>query len=90
MGDREVLLNPPWELLGRVLNKIEEEKTRVLLVAPVWRSAPWWRRILNLLNGPMFIVRNRCIFRGPKGEKLPPPRWGTAFMVVGPCPRQLW
>ena len=43
--------NPPWNLIGRVLAKVEEQKVNVhvILVAPVWPSRPWYPRLLSLL-----------------------------------------
>ena len=40
--------NPPWNLVGRVLNGIQEEVTLVL-VAPVWKSQPWYPILLEML-----------------------------------------
>ena len=41
--------NPPWNLIGRVLAKVEKQKANVVLVAPVWSSQPWYPRLLSLL-----------------------------------------
>ena len=41
--------NPPWNLTGRVLAKVEEQEANVVLVAPVWPSQPWYPRLLSLL-----------------------------------------
>ena len=30
--------NPPWCIIGRVLNKIRAQKAQVVLVAPVWKG----------------------------------------------------
>ena len=34
--------NPPWTLIGKVLDKIAMEGARVLLVTPHWKEAPWY------------------------------------------------
>ena len=41
--------SPPWNLIGRVLAKVEKQKANVVLVAPVWPSQPWYPRLLSLL-----------------------------------------
>ena len=41
--------NPPWCLLLRTLSKIQHEKAKVLLIAPVWRTQPWYPILLQLL-----------------------------------------
>lgn len=75
--------NPPWELLGRVLDKVKKDKAQVMLVAPVWRAAPWWRKLLLLQQAPLWILKNKAIFQGPNKVWLPPPRWATCFTIVG-------
>ena len=34
--------NPPWCLIGRVLNKIWAQEARIVLVAPVWKGQAWY------------------------------------------------
>ena len=33
--------NPPWCLVGRVLNHAKNQQAQVILVAPVWKGQPW-------------------------------------------------
>ena len=45
--------NPPWNLVGKVLSQVEEQRADlVVLVAPVWPSQPWYPSLLNLLVAP--------------------------------------
>ena len=39
------LINPPFDQMGRVIRKIQEERPDCLLVAPVWPR--WWAAILR-------------------------------------------
>ena len=41
--------NPLWCLILRTLSKIQREEARVLLIAPVWRTQPWYPLLLKLL-----------------------------------------
>ena len=41
--------NPPWCLILSVLAKSHRDKTKVILVAPVWPTQPWYPLILQLL-----------------------------------------
>ena len=41
--------NPPWCLLLQTLSKIQREKAKVLLIAPVWRTQPWYPILMQLL-----------------------------------------
>ena len=35
-------MNPPFGLMGRILQKATEEKAVATLVVPAWKSRPWW------------------------------------------------
>ena len=41
--------NPPWNLVQRVLTKTQNQGAEVILVAPVWKSQPWYPLLLSLL-----------------------------------------
>ena len=43
-----VWLNPPWQLLPRVLAKIAEDGCRGVLILPLWRSQTWFPTALSL------------------------------------------
>ena len=59
--------NPPWNLLGRALAKVQREQVEVvLMIAPVWPTQPWYPSLLGLL-----IDYPRLI---PQGENT---LWGT-------------
>ena len=63
--------NPPWNLVGRVLTKVEEQGAKVILIAPIWPSQPWYPKLLKLLfsvplrirlqEGLMWEVREGCL-----------------------------
>ena len=38
----------PWTLIGRVLTKIAEDGSRVLLVTPHWKEAPCYELLMEL------------------------------------------
>lgn len=41
--------NPPWCLIGKVLNQVRTQQAQVILVAPVWRGQPWYPVLLEML-----------------------------------------
>jgi hypothetical protein len=52
-----VLIFPPFSLIGRVLRKVREDGPRGLLIAPVWRTQPWWTALQKLMVGrPVFYI----------------------------------
>ena len=40
---------PPFCLIGRCLKRVREDKASLVLVAPIWRSQPWYPALLELL-----------------------------------------
>ena len=41
--------NPPWNLVGCVLMKVDEQVAVLVLVSPLWPSQPWYPKMLSLL-----------------------------------------
>ena len=37
-GPLKGFANPPWCLIGRVLNQVMDQKAQVILVAPIWKG----------------------------------------------------
>ncbi len=52
---------PPFSLLGRVLQKTEEEGGRMTLVAPVWPTRPWFPRLLKMVTDVPRLLPLRCL-----------------------------
>jgi len=42
--------NPPWCLVGRVLNNVRSQDAQLVLVAPVWRGKSWYPVLLGMLK----------------------------------------
>jgi hypothetical protein len=75
-------VNPPWDIIPQVLEKIEKEKAEVLCCLPLWKASPWWRRLRRLLATEPLILRGQPLYQDPSGEPLGPPRWATLFCVL--------
>ena len=43
-----VWLNPPWCLLGDIINKLHQERPAAVLIVPYWPTQMWWPRLLQL------------------------------------------
>ena len=48
---------PPFSLIGRILQKVQEDKTTAVLVAPIWTTQSWWPSLLSLICGKCYQVR---------------------------------
>ena len=53
-------INPPWNLVGRVLSQIlNQEVQELVLVAPVWKAQPWYPLLLQMLvREPLLIPQS--------------------------------
>jgi len=49
-GQLKGYANPPWCLVGRVLNKVRSQEAQLVLVAPVWRGQSWYPVLLGMLR----------------------------------------
>ena len=72
--------NPPWTLIGKVLDKIAKDGSRVLLVTPHWKEAPWYGLLMELTvrsyewSGRLYLT---------EGVNLRPiPKWYALFSYV--------
>ena len=48
---------PLFSLMGQVLQKIQNEKAEVLLMAPYWPTQPWFNTLYNLIVGSPMIIK---------------------------------
>ena len=60
--------NPPWGLIGRVLSKVQRDQAQIVLVAPVWKTQPWYPLLLQMLiSAPYLIKHNQAMpYRDPE------------------------
>ena len=66
--------NPPWNLVGRVLAKAEEQTADLILLAPIWPSQPWYPRLLSLLvSCPLRIDPYEKVMEAEQKPELAPP-----------------
>ena len=51
--------NPPWCLILTTLTKIRREEARIVLVAPVWKTQPWYPLLLDMLTDVPCLLTQR-------------------------------
>ena len=76
--------NPPWNLVGRVLDRMQQQVTLVL-VAPVWKSQPWYPILLKMLvDFPILLphMENLIIPAHPEGVPAVLPQLAT-WLISG-------
>jgi hypothetical protein len=78
--DQRLYINPPYHLLDRVLTKIIDERVRCVVVAPLWRFAPWFEK-LRALRVDAWRLPTQCyVYRDDTPRPRPP--WHTVVVVV--------
>ena len=78
--------NPPFSLIGRVLQKVAQEGSTITLLAPLWPGQPWFPRLLSMLVAPPIVVPSAPkTFTLPAAAKnMKPPQWTTlAWRISG-------
>ena len=66
-------VNPPFRLLGRVVQLLKQQKATATLVAPWWQAQPWFRELMNMSIAPPFRLPNHTAAFLPVGRRLPEP-----------------
>ena len=75
VGSLFTYIFPSFSLLNRCLQKLENDKTLALLIAPVWPTQVWWPRLLSLLvANPLLLPQDKDLLTLPQSETLHPLR----------------
>ena len=63
---------PPFCLIGKCVKKVREDRASLILIAPVWRSQPWFPALLELLvDFPLILPRLPMLLSDPLGKPHP-------------------
>ena len=77
-------LFPPFALITRCIQKIQEEESNTVLIAPVWHNQLWYPLILECLSDyPILLPPIPKILTGPVGEDHP-------MVLEGHLPLATW
>ena len=50
-NDHLFYIFPPFSLIPRILQKLEQDGGEAVLVAPIWSTQVWWASLLQLISG---------------------------------------
>ena len=68
-----VYLFPPFPLIHKCLSKIRKDKCRAILIAPVWKSRPWYPIILGMLmDRPALLPIRKDLLQLPLSNQTHP------------------
>ena len=77
-------INSPWDLLQEVVEKIEFDRARAIVVTPYMKSAPWYKKLLTLCYAQPVCVEIQSNLDIPKSlanskyERVTP--WNVMIM----------
>ena len=55
---------PPLTLIGKVSKKVITDKTRLIIITPIWHSHPWYPILLNLsIRNPLLLPHRKNLFQ---------------------------
>ena len=78
---------PPFSLVSKCLHKIQQEKASAILIAPFWKSQPWFPIMLEMLSDrPALLPMERNVFltqQFPVNQKRGAPLRLAAWPVSG-------
>lgn len=75
-------MNPPFEAIAEVVEKLIDDGGRGLLLVPIWESEEWWQSLETVTLDWWDLPRDCPIFQDEAGRILPQPKWGTRVCVV--------
>ena len=71
-------VNPPFWLIPKILRLVSAQEAEVTLIAPVWKTQPWYRTLKQMLVAPLFRIKNPSKVIGnylTVPEPLKNPKW---------------
>ena len=76
----DLYANPPWSLISRVLAKVIQDQSMLLLVSPEYDQVAWMTTLQELTI--RHLVWDKPLYLDREGRLRPKPRWNTRFSVV--------
>lgn len=75
-------INPPWQLIARVLNRIQLEKIEATICVPYYFNASWWKLLKEMtIEPPLLLARNKDIFLRHGCETVGETPWSTTIIA---------
>ena len=79
---------PPFRLISRVLRKVEEDRAKLILIAPDWPTQSWYSRIMQMtIAEPILLPRSKHLLSLPhqpsRVNPLFPKLRLKAFLLLG-------
>ena len=63
---------PPFNMVGQVLKKTQDDQCQLLIITPIWVTQPWYPLLLQMsIEHPVLIPNKRGLLKNPQGEHHP-------------------
>ena len=61
---------PPFSLIGKVIQKLEQDGAQAILITPVWTTQTWFPKLKNLMiHQPVKLPRNKKLLTLPSDQE---------------------
>ena len=81
-SDRRLWINPPFHLLGEVVQKIKENRTQAILVVPLWDGKLWWKDVLAMIVDSIRLPHDVKLYARDNTGLLRQQPWPTVAFLV--------
>ena len=82
--DKRLLINPPFHLLGGVVQRTKEDRTQAILVLSLRDWKPWWKDVLSITVDSIRLPHDVKLYaRDDTGPSRQRPWPSVAFLVDG-------
>lgn len=74
--NKYVYIFPPFSMLSRILQKLQEDQARALVIAPLWRTQVWFPKICQMLiSQPVLLPKEVSLLQLPHNRSKIHPLW---------------
>ena len=78
-------VNPPWDLLPEVAQKLQESGARATVVAPYWPACDWFQQLWEIATEVEIVPPRRDFYlptRLGASDALGPAKWSSIFFRI--------
>lgn len=60
---------PPFNLIGKTLQKVKKHSIDMILVTPIWGAQPWYPQLLGMTTcNPIMLPQTKTLLSSPQGQ----------------------
>ena len=75
--------NPPWSLLERTVQRVKEERLKLILISPFWPSARWFKMAVKICTcAPVMLGRHEKLYLMHDSKSRAPAKWSSVAWLL--------